>query len=271
MPCFGLSGIIFAFALAKQEFPLGVYILEYGMKRRTSYFVAALLGFCSLASASFVATVDEARNLEFTHVNAYAWQINNVVFGAEEEITGAWLTLEGINNFANPGDNDNLYITMVDDIDFLFAKPYNKKLDATQSSNINERTNITRLRYKDYGNSTLYKMDETNENANSDYFAGVGTQVGVYQDEYDSDTKGPATWETIRYSLNLDMLKAFITNNADFAFAMDPDCHYEIQGLKVEIETKTTTTDVPEAATVQLLGMGMVVLMGAAWQRRKKQ
>jgi hypothetical protein len=241
------------------------------MNRSKYFFVAALLGLSSLASASFVAEIDDTKNLEFKHINAYAWQINNVVLGADEEITGAWLTLDGIHNFVKPGDNDNLYITMVDDIDFLFAKPYNKKLDADQSSNINDKTNITKLRYKNYGNSTLYKMDETNENANSDYFAGIGTQVGVYQDAHDSYPNRPATWETIRYSLNLEMLKAFLSNDANFAFAMDPDCHYEIQGLKVEIETKTTPQDVPEPATVQMLGMGMVLLMGAAWQRRKKQ
>ncbi len=95
-----------------------------------------------------------------------------------------------------------------------------------------------------------------------DYFAGQGTPVGTWSDPAGS-FYGPGVDVTFNLG-SLGLLSTLNSYAADglFGFSLDPDCHYFNDGVKL-----TVVTDVPEPASIMLLGLGA---LGMAAYRRKR-
>ena len=91
---------------------------------------------------------------------------------------------------------------------------------------------------------------------------------------YDEDTPGfpeyPEPKVDISYTFDsseLNSLKNFLMNST-FGIGLDPDCHYDNDGVYMIISTsKIPDTAVPEPGSVFLLGAGLITLAG--WQRRR--
>jgi hypothetical protein len=84
-----------------------------------------------------------------------------------------------------------------------------------------------------------------------------------------------STPQDYTYTFNAGQLtdfKNFVQNNGtwDFALAIDPDCHFDNDGLKIVI-TYSTNTQVPEPAGLTLMGLGFMAFVGIARRRRKQQ
>ncbi len=81
------------------------------------------------------------------------------------------------------------------------------------------------------------------------------------------DKNGSSKTQDLNYSFSdtqLLTLTKYITNNNNFGFGFDPDCHFFNDGVKFSFETKA----VPEPTLLSLFGIGLVSL-GFISRRRK--
>jgi len=96
-----------------------------------------------------------------------------------------------------------------------------------------------------------------------DAFSGQGKLLTTYTDP---DPYGnPVYWEYLFTSDEVDALKDYAGNNGIFGMGFDPDCHYYNTGVSLDIETRE---EIPEPATLTLLGIG---LLGAFFTRNKRR
>lgn len=191
-----------------------------------------LLTFCFASTMALVAQADtftfkpsDADIGDLDHHYAYTWGISwNLPAGTQ--ITGATLSIKNIWDW-KAGERDQLYIDLLD----------------------NTSTGI-----KTY-------LDNTNDNVLSDYFAGKGTALTIFED----DKGGVARNNNFAYNFTsgqLTTLTNYITNGhtigkADFGISFDPDCHYFNDGITLTI----TTSRVPDGGlTVALFGLGLLAL-----------
>jgi len=92
--------------------------------------------------------------------------------------------------------------------------------------------------------------------------SGTKIKVGTWSDPYGGSPRG----YDLSYSLGnlglLDDLTAYAANGV-FGFAMDPDCHYLNDRIQFTITTVSDhIPNVPEPATILLLGSGLLGLAG---------
>lgn len=91
----------------------------------------------------------------------------------------------------------------------------------------------------------------------SDYFNGQGLLLGNWSDPYgDSLHKIDLTYDIP--STHFSWL-----SDGNFGFGIDPDCHYYNDGIVFTINTST----VPEPATLSLLGLGLLGILGLRKKR----
>ncbi len=180
------------------------------------------------AYAYFAFTTNDLHYLN--HNAAYTWGIDwSVPEG--DQVTSATLIFSNLNNIDEPED-DAMYVHLLD----------------------NPRLGVRAF------------ADLVRE---GDDFAGQGVHLTTFTDDNGYYFMGryinPA--EDFVYSFNADQLSALESYLGDgsFGFGIDPDCAYQNNGVKFVVGTRLSP--VPEPATMSLLGMGVLGLLGL---KRKK-
>lgn len=103
----------------------------------------------------------------------------------------------------------------------------------------------------------------TDNQGGGDYFGSYGTHVGTWSDP----NGGYAHRINLVYDFgSLGILDEFQTYaaNGRFGFGIDPDCHYFNRRVKFQVWTSSTA--VPEPATLSLFGVGIA---GMGYLRRR--
>lgn len=181
---------------------------------------------------------------DLDHHRAYSWRVNNVNLNGQT-ITGARLTIKNIRNWDN--NRNILFIHMLDTARFAGVASFVD--DPTNAAPVTDiRDDFIDPRYHNRSN----------------WLVAPGT-AGTFLTSPSFTT----TARTFVFDLNaaqLNILAAYIANGGDFAFGLDPDCHFFNDGLKFEIFTSPTA--VPEPTTMVLLATG---LGGLYLRRRKRQ
>lgn len=160
---------------------------------------------------------------DLDHHKAYEWGID--LFLADDEVViSASLFFDDIRNWDNA--SNDLYLTLID--------------DSTPGVTV----------YSD------------NQNP-SDYFAGWGTSLEHYEDQFNT------TPQDITYNFSppeLGDLNDFLAND-NFGIGFDPDCHFYNCGITLTLET----VHVPEPSTYVLLASGLTAALGAGVIRRRRK
>jgi len=97
------------------------------------------------------------------------------------------------------------------------------------------------------------------DNQSTDYYAGQGPLIGDYTAP--DNNKYDVTYDLITLGLKTDLTNYLADGN--FAFGIDPDCHWDVDNIKFELTTQT----IPAPGAILLGGIG-VCLVG--WLRRRR-
>lgn len=182
---------------------------------------------------------------DLDHHKVYTWRVNNVNLQGKT-ITGARLTFQNIANWdSNP---NRLFVHLLDNARYSGIRSFTDDLD----SNNNPGDIVD-----DFVNTRYHNQ--------SDWLVAAGTARTALFDR--SFTTTPITYVYNFEAHELAALFAYITNGGNFALGFDPDCHFFNDGIKLEIFTANAPPQVPEPATMVLLGTGLAGLY--ARKRRK--
>jgi hypothetical protein len=211
---------------------------------------------------------------DLPHARAYEWGINYTL-AANEKVTGAVLEIKDIYNW-NTSPNA-LFIDLLNDVT-VKQDPALVKWDPVLGKQIN-------LTPADYAKLNVNRYVDADD-AMSDYFNNwnggeIALDKLVYQtngtmksqrnpgDVSITDGNGSALGQNVKITLNsfeLAKLNDYLSNNGNFGFGIDADCHFYNSGFKFTMVTEKT--NVPEPASLSLFGLG---LLGLLFFRRKKQ
>ncbi|MFA5905244.1 MAG: PEP-CTERM sorting domain-containing protein [Desulfobacula sp.] len=198
---------------------------------------------------------------DLDHYSAYSWKIDArtdiaTIKNNKETIIGVSLFFENIRNW---DDSSNvLHVSLID-------SGYAGNFGVREITNDNQNTNYfgdTNLLFRinnlsDTAQNVTVSINQNNSNSYS--YDGV-TYNGTLEEDSDSGLYRPAG--------GLSKLVSYISDGI-FKLGFDPDCHFYNDGIKLTILTaaETTTSVVPEPATLLLFGAG---LLGFASRMRKK-
>lgn len=209
--------------------------------------IASALIHATQAHATLVAYQPNPADLnDLDHHSAYTWRIDNINLNGGH-IESATLTFKDIANWdANP---NVLHLWLLDT-----AK------NAGVASFIDDRTNsgpVTDLT-DDFGNPRFH--------SDPNWLVASGTSKTFLTDK--SFSMNPSTYTFSFNAAQLDMLRQYIASGNNFAFGLDPDCHFWNNGVTFAMNI----TPVPEMATLfPLVGLLVAITSTHILRRRKMQ
>jgi hypothetical protein len=200
---------------------------------------AAMSSAAVLQAATLTFTPSDADLEGLDHDYMYVWKISGVSLPAGEQITGASLSFDNIQDW-NWQEDDHLYLRLLSSADINKAV----NTDHVVSS---WKTGI----YRGYDNES-----------GGDSLAAYGTALTTYVDT-------TAAAEDYTYQFNAaqkTLLGNLIAADGIFGIGFDPDCHYDNCGIQMKIDTARTPS-VPAPGAFLLVGMGTAVV---GWVRRSR-
>ena len=176
---------------------------------------------------------------DLDHEYYFKWGINwNLPSG--EIITGATLTYKNIYDWTQ--ETDHLYTHLL-----------NTVIDTNGPQQPN---------FVNKGSYSTITITGTDNEGGGDKFAGEGPLLGDWNDPHGGS---PSNFDLV-YTIDSGYFSWL--SDGSFGFGIDPDCHYENDGITFNI---TTTHEAPEPATMILLGSGLLGLAGLARRRLSKK
>jgi hypothetical protein len=182
---------------------------------------------------------------DLDHHSVYTWRVNNVNLNGQQ-ITGARLTITNIRNW--DANANRLFIHLLDSARNAGVASF------TDDPNPN---NTTVSIIDDFVNTRFHN--------DPNWLVANGTA-----DTFLTSQQFGTTGTNFVYDLTAAQVQAlmtYISNGGSFALGFDPDCHFFNDGIRFDIYT--APANVPEPATLALLGTGLAGLY--ARKRRKQQ
>ena len=116
-----------------------------------------------------------------------------------------------------------------------------------------------------FDNAPLGVSQFTDDDAPGDAFVGQGMFLGTWSDPLGGGPNDP--WPEISFNFSdwgaVDQFAAWAADG-NIGLGFDPDCHYYNDGVKLSV-----VTTAPEPGTLSLLGLGLVIVGGRFYRRKK--